>query len=49
MRRLFLNALLWVVPVAVGAQDEDSLRVGVKGFVDTYHAVRTEAPNDWMS
>jgi hypothetical protein len=23
--------------------------VGVKGFVDTYHAVRTEAPNDWMS
>lgn len=49
MRRLFLNALLWVVPVAVGAQDEDSLRVDVKGFVDTYHAVRTESPNDWMS
>ena len=31
------------------AQDEDSLRIGVKGFVDTYHAVRTEQPNDWMS
>jgi hypothetical protein len=33
----------------VSAQDEDSLRVSVKGFVDTYHAVRIKAPNDWMS
>ena len=49
MRRLLLNALLLAMSVAVGAQDDDSLRVGVKGFVDTYHAVRTEAPNDWMS
>ena len=31
------------------AQDEDSLRVDVKGFVDTYHAMRLEQPNDWMS
>ena len=31
------------------AQDEDSLRVDVKGFVDTYHAMRFEQPNDWMS
>ena len=31
------------------AQDEDSLRVDVKGFVDTYHAMRLERPNDWMS
>jgi len=31
------------------AQDEDSLQIGVKGFVDTYHALRTEKPNDWMS
>ena len=49
MRRLLLNALLLAMSVAVGAQDDDSLRVGVNGFVDTYHAVRTEAPNNWMS
>ena len=36
-------------PRPASAQDEDSLRVGVKGFVDTYHALRTESPNDWMS
>ena len=49
MRRLVLNALLLVMPVAASAHDEDSLRIGVKGFVDTYHAVRTEAPHNWMS
>ena len=43
-------AFLWcALPRPVIVQDEDSLRVGVKGFVDTYHAVRTEQPNDWMS
>lgn len=31
------------------ALDEDSLQIGVKGFVDTYHALRTDEPNDWMS
>ena len=31
------------------AQDEDSLQVSIKGFVDTYHAVRLQKPNDWMS
>ena len=41
--------LMCIVPRSASAQDEDSLRVGVKGFVDTYHAVRTESPNDWMS
>ena len=46
---LFFALLLCIVPRSAVAQDEDSLRVGVKGFVDTYHAVRTEAPNDWMS
>jgi len=34
---------------AAVAQDEDTLRVGVKGFVDSYHALRTEDPYDWMS
>lgn len=28
---------------------QDGLEVSVKGFVDTYHAVRTAAPGDWMS
>ncbi len=41
--------LLCTIPRPVVGQDEDSLRVSVKGFVDTYHAVRTEHPHDWMS
>lgn len=50
MKILSLFALLMcIVPRPASAQDEDSLRVGVKGFVDTYHALRTEAPHDWMS
>ena len=50
MKILSLFALLMcIVPRPASAQDEDSLRVGVKGFVDTYHALRTESPNDWMS
>jgi len=28
---------------------QDGLDLSVKGFVDTYHAVRTEDPVDWMS
>ena len=50
MRPVIITAILWcLLPRPASAQDEDSLRVGVKGFVDTYHAVRTESPNDWMS
>lgn len=50
MKSVFLFALLWcTIPRPVFAQDEDSLHVGIKGFVDTYHAVRLEKPNDWMS
>ena len=50
MKNLSLFALLLcMVPRPASAQDEDSLRVSVRGFVDTYHAMRTEAPNDWMS
>ena len=29
--------------------EDNSLRVRVKGFLDTYHAVRTEGRNDWMA
>ena len=33
-------AFLWcALPRPVIAQDEDSLRVGVKGFVDTYQYI----------
>lgn len=50
MKSVVIVALLWcTVPRPVIAQDEDSLRIGVKGFVDTYHALRTEEPHDWMS
>lgn len=43
-------AFLWCAfPHPVSAQDEDSLQVSVKGFVDTYHALRMEQPHDWMS
>jgi len=50
MKSLILFALLMCIfSRPVSAQDEDSLRVSVKGFVDTYHAVRIKAPNDWMS
>lgn len=50
MKRFFFLALIWcIMPRPVNAQDEDSLRIGVKGFVDTYHALRVEDPHDWMS
>ncbi len=50
MKSVIIIALLWcVIPRSVLAQDEDSLSVNVKGFVDTYHAMRMESPNDWMS
>ena len=36
--------------VAAFAQDGDGdFKVKVKGFADTYHAVRCDEPNDWMS
>lgn len=46
---IFTALLLCILPRPVAAQDEESIHVGVKGFVDTYHAMRTEKPNDWMS
>ena len=50
MKSVIVIALLWcAIPRPVIAQDEDSLRIGVKGFVDTYHALRMEEPHDWMS
>lgn len=46
---IVLALLLCTIPRPVVAQDEDAVRFGIKGFVDTYHALRTERPNDWMS
>ena len=34
---------------AAEASDENALQVQVKGFLDTYHAVRTEGRADWMA
>ena len=34
---------------AAEASDENALQVQVKGFLDTYHAVRTEGCADWMA
>lgn len=46
----FLTSLLYLTLLPASAQEEDGqLRVGVKGFIDTYHALRTESSNDWMS
>ena len=50
MKHLLTLAIIFCcIPRSAAAQDGDSLRVDVKGFVDTYHALRTQAPNDWMS
>lgn len=52
MRSIFFSVIVLVLcalPHPALAQDEDSLRISVKGFVDTYHALRLERPNDWMS
>ena len=50
MKHLLTIAIIFCcIPRPAAAQDGDSLRVDVKGFVDTYHALRTQAPNDWMS
>ena len=38
-----------LAPVLAVAQESEPLSVGVKGFVDTYHALRSGAENDWMS
>lgn len=48
--RLVSVSLLCLCLSSVTAQEEDGqLQMCFKGFVDTYHAMRTEAPNDWMS
>ena len=48
--KLIIITLLMTFSVAAFAQDGDGdFKVKVKGFADTYHAVRCDEPNDWMS
>lgn len=51
MRRIgIFSFLLCFVFLPVSAQEEnEQLHVRVKGFIDTYHALRTASPNDWMA
>lgn len=48
---LILGFLLCIAFLPAFAQEENDgrLHVGVKGFFDTYHALRTASPNDWMA
>lgn len=48
---LILGFLLCIAFLPAFAQEENDgrLHVGVKGFIDTYHALRTASPNDWMA
>ncbi len=52
-RNIFLSIICSVFLLfSLHAQEEggeDKLTARIKGFVDTYHAVRTESPHDWMS
>ena len=47
--RNILFILLFTVPISALAQGSEPLSVDVKGFVDTYHALRSESDYDWMS
>lgn len=49
MKVLFF-CLSMIFSVAAFAQDGDGdFKIKIKGFADTYHAVRCDKPNDWMS
>ena len=51
MKTVFLYLLILILtPAALFAQDDGGdFKVKIKGFADSYHAVRTDEPNDWMS
>lgn len=47
---VFSASLLLASLLPASAQEEDGrLQAGVKGFIDTYHAIRTASPGDWMA
>lgn len=49
-----MNKLIYILtafilfPAFIFAQTDEN-KIQFNGFVDTYHAVRTQSPNDWMS
>lgn len=47
--KYFLQVLLLLPLHTAWGQEEEDSSWQLKGFVDTYHAVRSEAPNDFMS
>lgn len=52
MKTFFRTIMLGAAAVlcaAVPLRAQNGLDLSVKGFVDTYHALRTESPVDWMS
>jgi len=51
MRYIFKTILLGALVVLSAATlpAQDGLDISVKGFVDTYHAMRIQEPNEWMS
>ncbi len=48
LKHLF-SGVVAVCCTAIPLPAQDGLDFSVKGFVDTYHALRTEAPWNWMS
>jgi len=51
MKLFHVFVVMLALPMAAQAfaQSEGDLKVKVKGFVDSYHAVRTEGDRDWMA
>lgn len=49
LRFIFVSLLCLALLPASAQEEEGQLQVGVKGFIDTYHALRTSSPGDWMS
>ncbi|MCR5352080.1 MAG: hypothetical protein K6E35_06290 [Bacteroidales bacterium] len=48
IRTALLGTMAALLP-AIALPAQDGIDFSVKGFVDSYHAVRTESPGDWMS
>lgn len=49
LKFILTASLFCLSALAAHGQDEESLRFRYKGFVDTYHAVRSQSPGDYMS
>ncbi len=47
--KTLLSGVVAVLCAAHSLSAQEGIKCSVKGFLDTYHAFRTEAPVDWMS